>query len=422
MLREILNGFGDLIIIEEPVKKELEITKFLLKYKDRPILFKDVEGWEVAGNIWSRRERIAKFLNTDNRGLLEMLVKAMDKPEKYEFVERAEFLKNKSDVNLKELPIPKFYPKDGGRYFTSAMVIARKGSFVNVSFHRIMVLDEKRGVIRLVPRHLYSMWKDSIEHGEELDVRVVVGNPVHILLAGATSVAYGISELEIASAISKRAFGRPLEVVDLKGIPVPVESEFVFEAKITEELAEEGPFVDITGTYDIVRRQPVIVFERLYHVDNPIFHALLPGGYEHYMLMGLPKEPQIYRAVKSVVPKVHGVRLTEGGCMWLHAVVSITKQHEGDGKNAILAAFAGHPSLKRVIVVDEDINIYDDREVEWAVATRFQPDRDLVIIANARGSSLDPSGKDGLTAKWGIDATKPMERREEFERAKLTPP
>ncbi|MFA4719460.1 UbiD family decarboxylase [Pyrococcus kukulkanii] len=419
MLREIVEGFDDLVVVDKPVKKELEITKYLLKYKDRPVLFKDVEGWKVVGNVWSKRERIAKFLNTDNRGLLELLVKAMEEPKDYVVVDKADFLKNKSEVNLLELPVPKFYPRDGGRYFTSAMVVAKSGDFVNVSFHRMMVLDETRAAIRLVPRHLYAMWKGAVEMGEEFDVRIVVGNPVHLLLAGATSVAYGISELKIASAISLQAFGRPVEVVEVDGIPVPVESEFVFKAKITDELVDEGPFVDITGTYDIVRKQPVVVFERMYHVDDPVFHVLLPGGYEHYMLMGLPKEPQIYSAVKRVVPKVHGVRLTEGGCMWLHAVVSITKQHEGDGKNAILAAFTGHPSLKRVVVVDEDVNIYDDREIEWAIATRFQPDRDLVVIPNARGSSLDPSGKDGLTAKWGIDATKPLDRKEEFERAKL---
>ncbi|BAA30060.1 424aa long hypothetical protein [Pyrococcus horikoshii OT3] len=418
MLREIVESFEDLVVIDKPVKKELELTKFLLKYKDKPVLFKDVEGWEVAGNLWSSRERIAKFLNTDNKGLLELLYEAMEKPKPFSVVEKAEFLKNREKVNLLELPIPKYYPKDGGPYLTSAMVIAKK-EFVNVSFHRMMVLDEERAVIRLVPRHLYSMWKDSVEHGEELEVRIVLGNPVHLLLAGATSVAYGVSELEIASAISLKAFGRPLEVINLDGIPTPVDSEFVFKAKITDEVADEGPFVDITGTYDIVRKQPIVIFEEMYHVDDPIFHALLPGGYEHYMLMGLPKEPQIYASVKKVVPKVHGVRLTEGGCMWLHAVVSITKQHEGDGKNAILAAFAGHPSLKRVVVVDEDVNIYDDREVEWAIATRFQPDRDLVIIPNARGSSLDPSGKDGLTAKWGIDATKPLDKKKEFEKASL---
>ncbi len=421
MLGEILRTFDDLIIIKEPVSKELEITHYLLKYRDRPVLFEDVEGWRVTGNIWSTRERIAGFLNTEKENLIHMLTEAMENPSPYKTVESAPFLKNStSDFSLLELPIPKYYPKDGGPYFTSAIVIAKDDNgFVNVSFHRMMVRDEKTVAIRLVPRHLYAMWKDRAEHGEELDVRIVVGNPIHLLLAGATSTAYGISELEIASKLSELAFRKPVEVIELGGIPVPVESEFVFEAKITPELVDEGPFVDITGTYDYVRKQPLVVFERMYHVDDPIFHALLPGGYEHFMLMGLPKEPQIYASVKRVVPKVHGVRLTEGGAMWLHAVVSITKQHEGDGKNAILAAFAGHPSLKHVVVVDEDIDIYDDRDVEWAIATRFQADRDLVIVPNARGSSLDPSAEKSLTAKWGIDATKPLDRKEEFERARL---
>ncbi|GAB6102635.1 UbiD family decarboxylase [Thermococcus atlanticus] len=422
MLREIIEGFGDEVVrVSTPVRKELEITKYLLRYRDRPVLFEDVDGWQVAGNIWSTRERIARYLGVGKEGILHILAEGMENPQPYRAVKDAPFLKNSTeDFSLLELPVPRYFPEDGGRYFTSAVIAAKDDDgFVNLSFHRMMVVDERRAAIRLVPRHLYSMWRDKVERGEELDIRIMVGNPVHILLAGATSVAYGVSELEIASSLSWKAFGKPLEVVEVGGIPVPVETEFVFEAKILPELTDEGPFVDITGTYDYVRKQPVVVFERMYHADNPVFHALLPGGYEHYMLMGLPKEPQIYAAVKRVVPKVHGVRLTEGGAMWLHAVVSITKQHEGDGKNAILAAFAGHPSLKHVTVVDEDIDIYDDRDVEWAVATRFQADRDLVLIPNARGSSLDPSSEKSLTAKWGIDATKPLERREEFERAKL---
>ena len=422
MLREIIENFGDEVVrVSTPVRKELEITRYLLRHRERPVLFEDVGGWQVAGNIWSTRDRISGYLGVGKEELVHLLTDSMEKPRPYRVVSNAPFLKNStSDFSLLELPIPKYFPNDGGHYFTSAIVVARdEKGFVNMSFHRMMVTDERRAAIRLVPRHLYSMWKDRAERGEELDVRIIVGNPVHILLAGATSVAYGVSELEIASALSEKAFGKPLEAVEVGGIPVPAETEFVFEAKILPELINEGPFVDITGTYDYVRRQPVVVFERMYHVDNPIFHALLPGGYEHYMLMGLPKEPQIYAAVKRVVPKVHGVRLTEGGAMWLHAVVSITKQHEGDGKNAILAAFAGHPSLKHVTVVDEDIDIYDDRDVEWAVATRFQADRDLVIIPSARGSSLDPSAEKSLTAKWGIDATKPLDRKEEFERARI---
>ncbi|WP_457750752.1 UbiD family decarboxylase [Thermococcus sp.] len=421
MLREILQAFNDLVVIKDPVSKELEITRHLLRYRERPVLFENVDGWSVAGNIWSTRERIVTFLNSDRHTLIHLIAEAMENPSPYRTVESAPFLKNSTrDFSLLELPVPKYYPKDGGPYFTSAMVIAKdEDGFVNTSFHRMMVRDEKTVAIRLVPRHLYAMWKDRADRGEELDVRIVVGNPIHLLLAGATSTAYGISELEIASKLSELAFGKPVEVLELGGIPVPVESEFVFEARITPELVDEGPFVDITGTYDYVREQPLVVFEKMYHVDEPIFHALLPGGYEHFMLMGLPKEPQIYASVKRVVPQVHGVRLTEGGAMWLHAVVSITKQHEGDGKNAILAAFAGHPSLKHVVVVDGDIDIYDDHDVEWAIATRFQADKDLVIVPNARGSSLDPSAEASLTVKWGIDATKPLERKEEFEKAKL---
>ncbi len=422
VLKNIIEGFKeDVLIVGKPIKKEFEITKYLVEHKEKPVFFKNVDGWQVVGNLWSTRERISGYLGIKKEEIVHVLASSMEHPRPYKIVRTAPFLKNSTkDFSLLELPVPKYFPADGGHYFTSAMVVAKdEDGFVNLSFHRIMVLDERRAVIRVVPRHLYSMWKDKADKGEELDVRVIVGNPVHLLLAGATSVAYGVSELEIASALSERVFGKPLEVVEINGIPVPIDTEFVFEAKILPELADEGPFVDITGTYDHVRKQPVVIFERMHHADDPIFHALLPGGYEHYMLMGLPKEPQIYASVKRVVPKVHGVRLTEGGCMWLHAVVSITKQHDGDGKNAILAAFSGHPSLKHVVVVDEDINIYDDREVEWAIATRFQADRDLVIIPNARGSSLDPSAEESLTAKWGIDATKPLNKKEEFKKASL---
>ncbi|KPU63018.1 hypothetical protein EP1X_06585 [Thermococcus sp. EP1] len=421
MLRDILTQFQDeTIVIDKPVNKKFEITKYFLRHKDQPILFRNVDGWEVIGNLWSTRERISKYLGIKRSELLHFMMKAMDSPRPYKEVSEAEFFKNSTkDFSLRDLPVPHYFPKDGGQYFTSAIYIAKDEDFVNLSYHRTMVRDEKTATVRLVPRHLYAMWKEKAEHGEELDVRIIVGNPIHILLAAATSPQYGVSELSIASAMREMAFGKPLEVVEVNGIPVPVESEFVFEAKILPELDKEGPFVDITGTYDIVREQPVVVFEKMYHVEKPIFHALFSSGYEHYMLMGLPKEPQIYKTVKQVVPKVHGVRLTEGGAMWLHAVVSITKQHDGDGKNAILAAFSGHPSLKHVVVVDEDIDIYDDRDIEWAIATRFQADKDLVIIPKTRGSSLDPSGEKGFTTKWGIDATKPLNRKEEFERARI---
>ena len=105
---------------------------------------------------------------------------------------------------------------------------------------------------------------------------------------------------------------------------------------------------------------------------------------------------------------MQAVRLTEGGCAWLHGIVAIRKQHQGDGKNAIMAAFGAHTSMKQVVIVDEDIDVFNDRDVEWAIATRFQADRGLVVLHEVRGSSIDPSARDGFTSKMGIDATRPL--------------
>jgi UbiD family decarboxylase len=174
----------------------------------------------------------------------------------------------------------------------------------------------------------------------------------------------------------------------------------------------EGPFVDLTETYDIVRNEPVFVVKTITHRKDAIWHALLPGALEHKLLMGMPREPTIYRKVNEVV-RCLDVNINPGGCSWLHAIVQIDKRSEDDGKKAIQAAFAGHRSCKHVYVVDKDIDIYNPEEVEWAMATRFQGDADLVIRSREPGSSLDPSSErtesgTHLTTKLGFDLTKPI--------------
>jgi UbiD family decarboxylase len=202
------------------------------------------------------------------------------------------------------------------------------------------------------------------------------------------------------------------------GLLVPADTDYVFEGRITLNDMAEGPFVDISGTYDEIRQEPVIKIEKMWTCDNPVFHLLLPGGWEHYLLMGLPREPMILKTVRQAVPRVKAVRLTEGGCCWFNGVVSIAKNKEGDGVNAIMAAFTGHPSMKQVIVVDDDIDITDDKEVEWAVATRIQGN-DIIKIPGAAGSSLDHSASD-TTWKIGYDATLPMDAdRTKFMKAKV---
>jgi UbiD family decarboxylase len=232
----------------------------------------------------------------------------------------------------------------------------------------------------------------------------------------------GVDELGIAHALSSTPLVR-CQTVDLE---VPAEAELILEGHITQTLTDEGPFPDLTGTLDIVRSQPTIEIKLVTHRRDPIFHALLPGGLEHKILMGMPREPTIFAAVNEVC-HCTGVYITPGGTSWLHAVVQIEKQHEEDGRRAIWAAFQGHTSLKHVVVVDQEVDIYDSNEVEWAIATRFQADRDLVILTDQPGSSLDPSathtpGQKARTAKMGLDATAPLgEARREHEKIRYRP-
>jgi UbiD family decarboxylase len=196
------------------------------------------------------------------------------------------------------------------------------------------------------------------------------------------------------------------------------EAEIVLQGFIGSKTAKEGPFVDITGTYDQMRTQPVIEFSGMWTRKDFLYHGILPGGNEHKILMGVPYEPKIYRAVGEVT-QVRNVVLTRGGCGYLHAVIQIKKSTQGDAKNAILAAFAAHTSLKHVVVVDEDIDPFDTEEVEFAVATRVRGDLDILVITRARGSSLDPTRlPDGTNVKVGVDATMEMGREEKFIRAR----
>lgn len=409
MLADYIELFGDVTKFKNLSLEEL--AQEMKKERKKILYFEDVNGYNAVANLWSERWRFEVFFNMQ---MLPLLLKSIEEPKDYKIVN---FDMRSEDFSLLDFPFPKYYPKDGGRYITSAIVYAEHNGKRNASFHRMMLLDERRAAIRLVPRDLYRMHKDAMEHGEDLKIAVTIGNEPSMLLAAATSSEQ--EELRISSAIKLNALGKKEDVMRTpKGILVPYYSEIVLEGRITNEYVDEGPFVDITGTYDIVRKQPVVVFEKFYHRDNPIFHLLLSGGYEHYNLMGMPREPTIYRAIKNKGVDVLHVYLTPGGCSWLHGVVKIKKKNEDDGKRAIEAAFEGHRSLKHVVIVDEDIDIRNMQDVEFAIATRFQGDRDMVIYKKVRGSSLDPSsyGKEHLTTKIGIDATAPLGKLDEFRR------
>ena len=418
-IREFIAHEKDFIKIDGELEK-YEMAKIVHDNPTKILQFRDM-GYDVFCNIWSTRDRVANYLKLDKSKLLFSLKEAMDKPTPYKTVNKAPFLENEiKNFDLIKILIQYHYPQDGGTYVASGVVFVKdeKGNR-NMSFHRMMVTGKDTFTIRIVPRHLFAMYNEAKSKGKDLEIVLVIGLPPYVLLPAAMSISYGINELEIANSLKKMGIGSELTAYRFEnGIDVPTSSQFVFCGKITLEEGDEGPFVDITGTYDFVRKQPIVKIEKVYQTKDAFFHALMPGGYEHFLLMGMPREPIIYEGLSKVVPKVYGVRLTEGGDCWLHGVVSIKKQKEGDGKNAIMAALASHPSMKRVVIVDEDIDIYSDTDVEWAIATRFQADKDLLIVNNAAGSSLDPSVKgDGTTAKMGIDATMPLKNNEGYKRA-----
>jgi len=408
---------GEVKEIDAPLKKYLEMAGVFKAFEPIPVIaHSEDSSVRCVSNIFANKQKVAEYLGCSVDELGEKMSHAIRFPSKPAKSKDAPVLK-KTMTSLDEIPVPLHTEKDGGPYICSGIVIAKDPEYgTNCSFHRMMVMDGEKIVLRILPRHLKE-YLDRAPEGE-LDVAVIIGAPINVLLASAISSELGQNELEIANTLM------PFETVELmNGIEIPADVEFAFLAKINKnELAKEGPFVDLTDTYDIVREQPVMHIKKIYHRENPMFHALMPGGLEHKVLMGMPREPTIFNSVNKAGVKCTGVNITPGGCSWLNAVVQIKKNSEEDGEKAIEAAFEGHKSLKQVIVVDEDIDINNPADVEWAVATRFQASKDLVVKENQKGSSLDPSAVAGegasVTAKMGLDATKPLgEKAKHFEKA-----
>jgi 2,5-furandicarboxylate decarboxylase 1 len=417
---------GDVLHVKEEVSPRFEISYVLKSFNNEgPILlFEKIKGSDrkVVTNICGTRKRIYKALDIGQDGLYEKLIRAWHSPKKAKVFEDGAS-KRIEIVDLSSIPILTHFEKDAAPYITSAIVHAKStdGKIENVSVHRLQVLNRNHLVIRLVPRHLFKLWRMAREEGQDLDVAISIGVHPAVLLAASSPVPFGICEFDVANALMDGG----LRLVKCENVDAcaPADAEIVLEGKIsTAKEAVEGPFVDITGTYDVRRKQPIVTIVGVMQREDYVYHGLLPSGPEHRLLMGVPHEVLIWEAVSKVVPKVHAVTLSVGGCGWLHAVISVEKQLDGDGKNVLLAAFAAHPSLKHAVVVDSDVDAFDISGVEWAIATRFQASEDLIVVKNVRGSTLDSSAdqETGLTTKVGVDATRPFSKpKEKFERAKI---
>jgi UbiD family decarboxylase len=405
---ELMREKDLLIDVEEEVSSVYEAPKMAAE-TDKLLFFHKLDKvHRGAMNVTASRRAISLALGYEEKEVVKNLSSAQ-----YDGIVNNAGRLNMHAPDLFSLPIMRHYPLDAGRYLTSAIVFSEYGGVANASIHRMLVLDEKRLAARLVEgRHTHNLLQTALENGDRLPVAITIGTNPRVTFASCTRVPAG-KELEYAAELS----GGEIDVFECgNGVRVPG-AEVVLEGYITGEKADEGPFVDITGTYDPVRPGPVIELTGMHVKNDPIFHGILPGGNEHKLLMGMPYEPKIYRAVDEVTT-VRNVSLTTGGCGYLHGVVQVRKNTQGDAKNAIMAAFAAHTSLKHVVIVDEDIDIFDMEDVEYAIATRVRGDRDLMVIEGARGSSLDPCRiGDGTNVKVGVDATMIMGEEENFVRA-----
>jgi len=404
---QFLQEKGRLVNTKTPISKEYEVAGVLKALEPKPALFEAINEseFQVVGNLFPDKRSFADYFGLSTSEIIPLLARAIEERSKAELVKEAPCQEVMlSDPDLRQLPILKHFTIDGGPYITSGVVIVKHPDYgQNLDFHRCMQFSSTEMAMRVVRGRHFARFLRELD---EVEVAVCVGVSPNVLAAAATSVEIGIDELEIANALE------PLDVVKAKTVDlfVPAEAEFVLEGVVTlESRHDEGPFVDLTETQDVVRQEPVFVVKAITHRQNAIWHALLPGGMEHKLLMGMPREPTIFKKVNEVV-RCLDVNVNPGGCSWLHAIVQIDKQNEGDGMKAIEAAFAGHRSCKHIFVVDKDIDIYDPLEVEWAMATRFQGDTDMVVKPRERGSSLDPSAELGthLTTKIGFDLTKPL--------------
>ncbi|MCI0398965.1 MAG: UbiD family decarboxylase [Chloroflexi bacterium] len=416
---------GDLMTIDRPVSTTYELANVAHALEGRPVLFTNVEdhpGWRVCAGPCSDRKYFSISLGVPVAGLVHHLAQALANPVPPPLVASGpcqEVVRETFD--LRELPILLHLPQDAGRYIASNVVIIKDPELGrNMCYHRLLLLDDRHFAARIVERRGTDTALSKTEG--DFPVAICIGVSLATHLAASMSPPPGVDELSVAHALAPT----PLVKCLTSDLEVPADAEIVLEGRITRRRVREGPFMDLTETMDFVREQPVVEIDLVTHRRDPIYHALLPGGLEHKLLMGMPREPTIWAEVNKVT-RCTGVAITPGGASWLHAVVQIDKQGPDDGRLAIEAAFRGHSSLKHVWVVDTDIDIYDPAAVEWAMATRFQADQDLVILENQPGSSLDPSGihtpgQKSRTAKMGLDCTIPWGAdRSKYEKGQYGP-
>jgi 2,5-furandicarboxylate decarboxylase 1 len=405
---------ADFQIVSRPVDPAYEITALVVKLEKegrrRPVLlFENVKGtaFPVLTNLHASRSRLAAAINAAPDQMLPTYLRAMERPLAPRVVATGpvkEVVRRGNDVDLGVLPPIVHHERDAGAYVTAAISFAKDPASAtwNCAYNRLMIQGRDRSSIHLtLGKHLWEFYKIAEARGEPLPVAFAIG--VHPAIALGALAIGSIDEDE--RAIMGALLGEPLELVkcETSDVLVPAHAELVLEGEILPEArVAEGPFGEFTGYSLGERQREVVRYTAITHRRDAMFQDITVAHLDHMLLSTIPMEANLYRAVRAMVPSVKAVRVPGPFTCY----VSIEQRLIGQAKNAIMAVLGADLYMKRVVVVDHDVDVFDDRQVNWALATRCQPDRDITIITNARGSDLDPSTRDdGYTAKWGVDAT-----------------
>jgi UbiD family decarboxylase len=404
----------EFVIVSKEVDPAYEITALVVKLEKearrRPVLlFEKVKGtsFPVLTNLHASRSRLALGMGAAPEDMLRTYLHAMERPIPPRVVATGpvkDVVLTGGRINLHDLPQIIHHEGDAGPYVTAAISFAKDltGGTWNCAYNRLMIKSRDTTSIHLTAgKHLWEFQRIAEARGEALPVAFAIG--VHPAIALGALAIGSIDEDE--RAIMGGLFGEPLELVrcETSDVLVPAHAELVIEAEILPAArTPEGPFGEFTGYSLGERQREVVQVKAITHRAGAMFQDITVAHLDHMLLSTIPMEANLYRAVRAMVPSVKAVRVPGPFTCY----VCIEQRLPGQAKNAILSVLGADLYMKRVVVVDHDVDIFDDRQVTWALATRCQPDRDITVITNARGSDLDPSAKeDGYSAKWGVDAT-----------------
>lgn len=413
-IEKVRQEFPDeLLTISKEVDPRFEITALVAKLEQErrfPILFfEKVRGtkFPVVTNVHAGRRRLASAIGSEPRSAVATYLRRIERPIPPKEVATGpvkEVILKGDQVDLRTLPQIVHHQDDSGPYLTAGITLAQDplSGRLNCSFNRLMFIDKNHTSIHLtLAKHLWECYTNAEKLKQPLKLAVILGAHPAWSLGALNIGSIDEEEFYLMGSLAGEAMEVvPAETMDLK---VPAHAEIILEGEIPPfERVDEGPFGEFTGYSLGSRKRELFHVKAVTHRKDAWLHDISVGHIDHLLLSTIPMEANLFRSVRAMVPSVKAVRIPAPFTVY----VSIEKKTEGQGKNAILAILGSDLYMKHVIVVDHDIDIFNDQRVQWAVGTRCQADRDVIIISHVGGSDLDPSNpKDGVTAKMGIDAT-----------------